>query len=120
MIGSTIVYIPVLPDDLSNLCERILEDEEFEFISLERLTSSHFYITDEALNSNWDGHQNIIQDMESGYDISRFTREGLDFIFEFEGELEDIDKEVQIEDIAKLKEFANKHGFDNLYELSTF
>ncbi|MEL1244170.1 hypothetical protein AAEO56_07865 [Flavobacterium sp. DGU11] len=48
------------------------------------------------------------------------TREGLQSVIGFEGGLDDISKENQDEDIAQIKAFVEKHGYDNLYEVATF
>ncbi len=44
MLGSTIIFIPELPEDLSDLYERIVENEEFETLDLDCLSSLDFAI----------------------------------------------------------------------------
>jgi hypothetical protein len=121
MAGSTIVFIPELPQDVSNLFVRIVENEDFEQIELDCLTSLDFAIITGEENTNWDSEQNpIVFDEDRGIAIIHISKIGLISVLQFKGELEDIDKEKQIKDIAKLKEFTDKYGLDNLYELVTF
>ena len=121
MTGSTIVFIPELPQDRSNLFERVVENEEFEKIELDYLTSLDFAIITGENNTNWNSENNpIVYDEDDGLVISHISKIGLISVIEFKGELENIDKETQNSDIVKLKEFADKYGLDNLYELVTF
>jgi hypothetical protein len=121
MTGSTIVFIPQLPHDKSNLFEKIIENEEFEKIELNCLTSLDFAIITRENNTNWNSENNpIVYDEDGGLVISHISKIGLVSVIEFKGELENIDKTTQNSDILKLKEFADKYGLDNLYELVTF
>ena len=121
MTGSTIVFIPELPDDKSNLFERIVEEEEFEKIELDVLSSLDFAIITGESKTNWNSENNpVVYDEENGLVICHISKTGLISVIEFEGELESTDKETQESDLLKLKEFADKYGFENLYELVTF
>ena len=121
MIGSTIVFIPELPQDLSNLVVRIVENEEFEKIGLDCLTSLDFAIITKESNTKWDSEKNpIIFDEDSGLAIIHISKKGLASVIQFKGELENIANMLLHKDIAKIKEFSEKYGSENLYELTTF
>ncbi len=78
MVGSTIVFIPELPQDVSNLFERIVEDEEFEKIELDYLTSLDFAIITGENNTNWESENNpIFFDEERGLAIIHIPKIGL-------------------------------------------
>jgi hypothetical protein len=121
MLGSTIVFIPELPEDLSNLYERIVENGEFETLDLDCLTSLDFAIITGKDNTKWNSVKDpVVYDEEAGLVICQISKAGLISVIEYKGDLENIDKETQDEDLLKLKEFADKFGYRHLYELVTF
>lgn len=121
MAASIIAYIPDLPEDRSDLFERIVDNEEFEKIELYHLISLDFAIINSHAGSKWESENNpVVYDEEGGLAIVHLTREGLQSVIGFEGGLDDISKENQDEDIAQIKAFVEKHGYDNLYEVATF
>ena len=85
MTGSTIVFIPELPQDRSNLFERVVENEEFEKIELDYLTSLDFAIITGENNTNWNSENNpIVYDEDDGLVISHISKIGLISVIEFE------------------------------------
>ncbi len=121
MIGSTIVYLPELPKDRSNLFESIIENEEFETLKLDALTSLDFAIINAENKTKWENEINpIVYDEACGFVIIHISKIGLKSVIEFSGSLDNIDKESMESDIASLKIFADKYGVDNLYEIVTF
>jgi hypothetical protein len=121
MLGSAIVFIPELPKDVSNLFERITENEEFEKIELDGLTSIDFSVITEENNTSWESDNNpIVFDEEGGLVITHISKIGLVSVLEFKGELDDVEIETQNSDMQQLKAFTDKFGFDHLYELVTF
>jgi len=121
MTGSIITYIPELPEDRSDLFERIVDNEEFERIELDYLTSLDFAIINTIAGTKWESKLNpVVYDEEGGLVILHLAKEGLESVVTFDGELDNVDKETQQADIAMIKTFAEKHGFDNLYEVVTF
>lgn len=121
MIGSTIVFIPELPQDKSTLFDRIVEKEEFKKIELDYLTTIDFEIITRQNNTNWHSENNpVFYDENNGLVICHISKIGLTTLIEFNGELDNIDKKTLNSDILKLKDFYNQYGGDNLYELVTF
>lgn len=121
MIGSTIVYIPELPKDKSDLFDRIMENEEFEKIELDGLTTLDFSIINMKANTKWQKEKNpIVFDEDIGLVIIHISESGLNSVINYKGELENVDTETQEADILALKKFVNKHGSESLYELVTF
>lgn len=67
MSGSTIAYIPELPEDKSDLFERIMENEEFAKIDLNYLTSIDFTIINNLAGTAWESENNpVVYDEEGG------------------------------------------------------
>lgn len=123
MIGSTILFVPELPAERSGLFERIVENEEFEKIELDYLTSLDFTIITQKNNTDWNSGSTPIllrQDEDGGLVVYHISKAGLTAVLEFEGELENVDKETLDSDLAKLREFTAEHGLDNLYEYVAF
>jgi len=120
-MGSIITYIPELPEDKSDLFERIIDNEEFEMIELDYLTSLDFAIINTTAGTKWESKNNpVVYDEESGLVILHLAKEGLQSVIAFEGELDNADKETLQADIVQIKAFAEKYGFDDLYEVVTF
>ncbi len=121
MTGSIIACIPELPEDKSDLFERIVDNEEFEMIELDYLTSLDFAIINTLAGTKWESENNpVVYDEEGGLVIVHLAKDGLESVIAFKGELDNVDKETQQADIAQIKAFAEKHGYDNLYEVVTF
>jgi hypothetical protein len=121
MIGSTIVFIPELPEKKATLFKRIIENEEFEMIELDALTSLDFSIITMKDDTSWNAPQNpVVYNEKSGLVITHIDQAGLQSVLAFTGELDDIDAETQQSDIEQLRGFAELYGTDRLYELVTF
>ncbi|WP_294820376.1 hypothetical protein [uncultured Flavobacterium sp.] len=121
MTGSIIAFIPELPEDKSGLFERIVDNEEFEKIELEYLTSLDFTIINNLAGTNWESENNpVVYDEEGGLVIVHLDKAGVQSVISFEGELDSVDRETQDADIAAIRAFAQKHGYNNLYEVVTF
>jgi S-adenosylmethionine hydrolase len=121
MIGSTIVFIPVLPKNKATLFKRIIETEEYETIYLEGLTTLDFSIMTMQEGTNWNAPQNpVVYNEKFGLVITHIDQAGLQSVLDFTGELENIDTETQQSDIEQLRSFADLYGTDRLYELVAF
>jgi hypothetical protein len=121
MIVSTIVFIPKLPENRANLFDKIINQSAFEEIALDTLTSIDFEIITYQANTRWERDTNpTLLDEESGAILLHISKEGLEAVINFEGELDNVDIEIQKTDIVMLKNFIERFGFDNLYECVTF
>lgn len=121
MTGSIIAHIPELPAEKQDLFERIVENEAFETIELDHLRSLDFAIITGSADMRWESKSNpVVYDEEGGMVIVHLAKEGLESVIAFEGDLDNVDRETQQSDIARIREFTEKHGFDHLYEVASF
>ncbi|MGQ3089197.1 hypothetical protein, partial [Flavobacterium sp.] len=60
MMGSIIAYIPELPEYRADLFERIMDNEEFEKIELDYLTSLDFAIINTIAGTKWESKHNPV------------------------------------------------------------
>ena len=103
MLGSTIVFIPELPEDLSDLYERIVENEEFETLDLDCLSSLDFAIITGKDNTKWNSVKDpVLYNEEAGLVICQISKTGLISVIEYKGDLENIDKETLIHRFSQL------------------
>jgi hypothetical protein len=115
MLGSTFIYAPD-PSRLALIAEDLDALDDFDHVNLDALLSLDFELILLPSGAKWSAKEPEVFDEARGVAIARVNPEALRHVIANKRAL----SEEQASDVELLEAFAAKHGFDHMYELSTF
>ena len=108
--------------DTSKLLKKIIDEEAFEQITLDELTTIDFSIittTNTIMRWNPAG-DSVVYDPKKSFVLAYIESEGLRAVMAFGGELQNMNPETQVSDLAQMQAFVVAYDLTPLYELVTF
>ena len=113
MVGSTLIYEP---DETKLIGMDIEELDEFNIVELDSLITLDFETITQEGGVSWSEGEPVYYSEDSGMAVLRVSEAGLNCVCNYTGALDQVKKEDQ----EKLREFVNKYGNSNVFELATF
>lgn len=113
MIGSTFIY-EVDQERLVELQSDIECLDDMTIVELDSLISLDFAVACSSAGIGWSVGEPVVYG--EGLAVLRVSSQGLTYVLESSG----FSDPVQLEDLAKLRNFVSVHGFDHIYEFTTF
>ena len=113
MIGSTFIY-EADQDRLVELQSDVECLDDMTVVELESLVTLDFAVACSSAGLEWSMGEPVVYG--EGLAVLRVSPQGLTHVLESSG----FSDPVQLEDLAKLRDFVSVHGSDHLYEFTTF
>ena len=118
MIGTTLLYAPVLKEQPLAEIALLYEEDKFPTLELNVLLSLDFEMMLGDSPHGWSEGEPIINDEDDGLQVFKVNPTALAYILEHAEDL--AEDEAALADLGRLRAFVAAHGSDAIYEWATF